>query len=95
MAEVKELIKNHQDNVEESSFKDNFLHFLHGKNGTVIDICKYQIPLTDCTKVRIIFFFAQRQKDRTFVHPDITQFDLADLIHFFPLLTFAQTQKNC
>ena len=61
MAEVKEKINSHQVNVEESSFKDNFLHFLHGKNGTVIDICKYQKPFADCTKVRIIFVFAQRQ----------------------------------
>ena len=48
MAQVKELINNHQ---EESSFRDNFLHFLHGKNGTVIYICKYQIPFPDCTKI--------------------------------------------
>ena len=45
MAEVKELIKNHQDNVEESSFRDNFLNFLHGKNGTLINLCKYHLPI--------------------------------------------------
>ena len=73
MAGVQDKINSHQDNVEETSFKDNFLHFLHGKNGTVIDICKYHLAIVVLFNVIIVFFSAcnhiQRQKDRTFVHP--------------------------